>query len=307
MGKRVAEYQAGYKENEIKMKRRIIKSQADYEKYADFDGVFIIKSEDQIVLRGNSHITIGGDSYVELTDTSQATLLDTSHALLRDASHAKLKDNSYATLRDASYATLNGNSHAVLLDRTYALLFDNAYAELRNSSWAFLWGASHAMLRDSSYAELRGSSYATALDNSFVLVYEKNAVCLFGNALSEEYVYPVYDKSILDTLAEKTEDGIILYKSVNPITDCDFFSGKVHYEIGKTVECPDWSDDPKIECGNGLHLCFSAFDAHCFKPGKILRCVVKPEDIAVHPYDISKVRCKKVKPIAVVDISGREL
>ena len=87
---------------------------------------------------------------------------------------------------------------------------------------------------------------------------------------------------------------IILFKSVNPETNCDFYTGRIKYE--GTVECPDWNPDPEIQCGHGLHLSATPKDALDYNPnGKILKCKVNIKDIVIYPYDISKVRCQKVQ------------
>ena len=94
---------------------------------------------------------------------------------------------------------------------------------------------------------------------------------------------------------QTTKDSIILYKSVNPETLCDFHTGKIKYEIGKVVECFDFNPDKEIECGQGLHLSPTPEMALSYNKGKVLKCEVKKKDIAVYPYNITKVRCKKVK------------
>ena len=86
--------------------------------------------------------------------------------------------------------------------------------------------------------------------------------------------------------------GIILFKSVNPKTRCDYHTGKIKYE-GEVV-CPDWKDDDKQQCGNGLHLSPSADEALIYHQGLVLRCEVAFDDFVVYSEDITKVRCKKV-------------
>jgi len=91
-----------------------------------------------------------------------------------------------------------------------------------------------------------------------------------------------------------TKAGFItLYKSVNPKTNCDFYTGKIKYK--GTVGCPDWNPDENIQCGNGLHLSATPEDALRYNKGKIIKCRVNIKDIVFYPYDISKVRCKEVK------------
>ena len=98
---------------------------------------------------------------------------------------------------------------------------------------------------------------------------------------------------------ETSNEKLLLYKFVQ--TDfTDFYSGKIKYEVGTTVECPDWDDDINIECGGGLHLSSSVASCRMFDSssnGHVLKCEVAPIDILVHPKPIflQKVRCRKVK------------
>ena len=107
----------------------------------------------------------------------------------------------------------------------------------------------------------------------------------------------VYDEE--DFVAEYANqvDGqsIILYKSVNPETLCDFYTGKIKYE--GVVTCPDWNPDKNIQCGNGLHLSPTPEMALNYNNGKVLKCKVALKDIVVYATDISKVRCHKVTVI----------
>jgi hypothetical protein len=89
------------------------------------------------------------------------------------------------------------------------------------------------------------------------------------------------------------KDGYVaLYKSVNPETGCDFYTGKIKYQ--GTVICPDWNPNSKIECGEGLHLSPSPELALSYNQGKLLACKVHKNDFVVYPHNITKVRCKKV-------------
>ena len=80
---------------------------------------------------------------------------------------------------------------------------------------------------------------------------------------------------------------------MNPTNRCDFWSNTIKYE--NTVVCPDWNSDNNIECGNGLHLSPSPSLALGYNEGLVLECEVDLDDMVVYKYDISKVRCRKVK------------
>ena len=104
----------------------------------------------------------------------------------------------------------------------------------------------------------------------------------------------LYDKVSFIDICEKTKNGIILYKSVNPTTNCDFYTGKIKYEVGKSIVCPDWVSDKTLQCGHGLHLSPSPELAKSYNDGKILKCEVTHKDFVVFASDATKVRCKKV-------------
>ena len=107
-------------------------------------------------------------------------------------------------------------------------------------------------------------------------------------------------KSFLDIYKDNMidENNIILYKSVNPNTLCDFYTGEIKYE--GVVICPDWDDDENRECGGGLHLSPTPEETLYYNKGKVLKCKVHVDDIVVHPYHINKVRCKKIEVLEEV-------
>ena len=256
------------------MKSLEIHSQEEYEANQDFDGILVIKCQG-IVLRGNAS------------------------AVLRGNAHAVLRGNASAVLWGNASAVLWGNAHAVLRGNASAVLRDNASAVLR--------GNASAELRDNASAVLRDNASAIALDNAFALLFDKAKAKKLMNATVKKYKEPVYDAKIFSAVAEHQGKMLILYKSVDPETLCDFRTGKIKYAIGTDVECPDWDPDPERECGGGLHLSHTAMKTQEFSKGKILKCLVDPNDIVVYRGSIEKVRCRKVRPIAVVDIHGREV
>ena len=111
-------------------------------------------------------------------------------------------------------------------------------------------------------------------------------------------------KSFMRAFRLTEKDGTIrLYKIVQ--NDCtDFWSGKIKYQ-GHVV-CPDWYPGTELECGSGLHLSATVRNARAYQSGgKILLCEVRLEDIAVYPYNISKVRCRAVTVIGECDEKGK--
>ena len=86
----------------------------------------------------------------------------------------------------------------------------------------------------------------------------------------------------------------MLYKSVQD-DHTDFYTGKIKYE--GTVECPDWDPDCNRKCGGGLHLSPIPEAALRYNQGKVLKCLVHPDNLVVYATDISKVRCRLVEVV----------
>ena len=95
-------------------------------------------------------------------------------------------------------------------------------------------------------------------------------------------------------------DSVILYKTVNKETGCDFRTNSLKYE--GTVICPDFDSSKDRECGGGLHLCATPEGAINFANGayKLLKCRVKLKDIVVYGKSIEKVRCRQVEVLGEV-------
>jgi hypothetical protein len=176
-----------------------------------------------------------------------------------------------------------------------------------------------------------GNSTVTAYDNSTVTAYDNSTVRACGNSTVTAYGNAVtvdafmlcvvimigcickirkksksatiirnkvaeYKKSDFVDIFGTDKDGFLtLYKSVNPDTGCDFFSGKIKYE--GTVKPEKWNPDPKVQCGDGLHLSPLPDMALRYNQGKLLICKVHKSDFVVYAHDITKVRCKKVTVI----------
>jgi len=202
---------------------------------------------------------------------------------------------------------LRENASAVLWENASAVLRENASAELRGNARAELRENARAELRENASAVLRENASADAFDNSAALMFGDNAVRCFANATKKQWVEPSYDRSILDIIPEREGGKLVLYKCVNPETQCDFHSGKINYKQGEVVECPDWDPDPERQCGGGLHLCLSAAATRNFNQGLILKCLVDPDDVVIFPGNVEKVRCRRVLPVATVDSFGRIL
>ena len=104
---------------------------------------------------------------------------------------------------------------------------------------------------------------------------------------------PVTNKMLCESLL-KRKNLIIFYKSVNPDTLCDFYTGRIKYELGKEITCPDWDSSTNRECGGGLHVSPTPHDALKYNQGKILCVGVALNDFVIFQGNLSKVRAKKV-------------
>ena len=146
-----------------------------------------------------------------------------------------------------------------------------------------------------------------AKNNSIIICYAMPKISEKDKTIkivkTKEYKTKFSIKYFIDKYdVEKAGKYIILYKSVNPETYCDFRTGQIKYEIGKTIICPDWDENFTGECGYGLHLSPTPFMALKFNGGKVLKCKVKISDCMTveNPQYPTKVRCKQVEVLEEV-------
>ena len=180
-----------------------------------------------------------------------------------------------------------------------AILWENSSAILRKNSSAELWGFSSAILRENSMVKIYSDyvNLKSVLQESVVIVRDCKPKLPKGiKHLIRTKTAQTTKREFLQIYKEQVQGGkITLYKSVNSDDNCDFYSGKIKYEVGKIVTCPDWNPDKNIECGGGLHLSPTPREALGYNQGKVLKCEVDIKDFVVYPSNITKVRCKKVK------------
>lgn len=174
---------------------------------------------------------------------------------------------------------------------------ENSRVVARENSCVVAWENSSVVARENSRVE--------AWDNSSILLRDNSTARTYMNATAKMWIKPKYDKKNLLEAAEKENGFLILYKSVNPKTDCDFYTGSIKYELNQDIICPDFDPDKSRECGGGLHLCIYPSTTQLLNEGKILKCLVDPKDVIVFKDSIGKVRCRKVRPVAVVDSTGK--
>ncbi len=198
--------------------------------------------------------------------------------------------------------------------------------EIRSTEKIYIkqaWGNSSVVARENSSVEAWGNSSVVAWGNSSVVAQDFSMIAVLSSTVvikklldwsvaslrgvkvkivkkhktatviktPESIVFT--KKSFVDRCEKNDKESIILYKSVNPQTKCDFQTGTIKYE-GK-VNCPDWDPNPERECGGGLHLSPTKGAALSYHKGKLLKCKVKLKDFVVYSGNGTKVRCKQVE------------
>ncbi len=315
------------------MKTLEIHNQEDYDANKDFDGILIIKAGLVEVLgnatvwaSGNATVWASGNATVRAWDN--ATVGALGNATVRALGNATVRASGNATVEALGNATVEASDNATVWawDDATARASGNATVWASGNATVWAWDSAtvealgnatvrasdNATVRASDNATVRASGNATvrAWDNASILTLDHNQVRCLMNATSKEYIEPKYNHELLEAIADHDGTDLVLYKSVNPKTGCDFKTGKIQYKIGTVVECPDWDPDPGRECGGGLYLSLSAQRTQNFNVGKIgeiLKCLVRPEDVIIYESNIDKVRCRAVRPICVVDAHGRPI
>jgi hypothetical protein len=194
--------------------------------------------------------------------------------------------------------------------------YGNSTVEAYDNSMVKAWDNSTVKAWDNSTVEAYDNSMVKAYDNSTVKAYgystvvghhasviicmlhdNPDAITVHDDAreiITKQWLHTV--ESFIDCYMQNVQnDGrILLYKSVKEDLT-DFFSGRIKYE--GIVRCPDWDPNPNRECGGGLHLSPTPELALWHNEGKILQCLVRPDDFVVYPTNIKKVRCREVEVI----------
>jgi hypothetical protein len=308
----------------------------------EFDGVIVIKNtieiisvvareNSRVVAWGNSSVEARGNSSVEARENSRVVAWGNSSVEARENSRVVAWGNSRVVARGNSSVEAWGNSRVEARGNSSVVAWENSSVEAWGNSSVEAWRNSSVVAWENSSVEAWGNSSVEAWGNSSVEAWRNSSVvawenshgkafdnsrillCGTGkwekymNAVLQKYVEPLYTKKLFLEIAEKKKDKVVLYKSVNPDTLRDFYTGTIEYTIGSVVECPDFDPNEDRECGGGLHLSYTARKTQDFNQGKILKCLVDPEDIVVYEKSIEKVRCRKVLPVAVVDINGKPI
>lgn len=170
---------------------------------------------------------------------------------------------------------------------------DNSSVVARDNSSVVAWGNSSVEAWDNSTINVCSELITLTLAMCAVAIMNGMRCKLIqkGGIVIER---PKMTRELFMSGMEYEDGKVILYKSVNPDTDCDFCTGKIKYTVGTTVECSDFDPDVNRQCGGGLHLSPTKHMAMSYNNGKALKCLANPDDIVVYCDDVSKVRCRKV-------------
>jgi hypothetical protein len=244
------------------MKEIIVTTQKEMDLVGKEQGVEIVikNTKEVIFIYGNSTVRAYGNSTVRAYDNSTVRAYDNS--TVRACGNSTVRAYGNSTVR--AY----GNSTVTAYDNSTVTAYDNyvTFDAILMFAVVIMIGCICKVKRKSKTAHI----IKTKIKNQYT---KKDFIDLYGNGGKE----------------------ITLYKSVNPNNSCDFYSGKIQYT--GTVECPDWDNDQNKQCGNGLHLSPLPEMALKYNEGKLLVCKANIKDFVVYPYDITKVRCKKVTVI----------
>ena len=317
------------------MEKIEVHSQKEFDDVSkEFDGVIVIKNTIEIIsvvarenssveawgncrveAWGNSSVVAWGNSRVEARENSHVEAWENSSVEARENSHVEAWENSSVVAwehssveaRENSRVVARENSRVVARENSHVEAWENSSVEARENSHVEAWENSSVEAWGNSSVVARENSHGKAFDNSRILLCGTGKWEKYMNAVLQKYIEPLYTKKLFLEIAEKKKDKVVLYKSVNPDTLRDFYTGTIEYTIGSVVECPDFDPNEDRECGGGIHLSYTARKTQDFNQGKILKCLVDPEDIVVYEKSIEKVRCRKVLPVAVVDINGKPI
>jgi hypothetical protein len=302
----------------------------------DLEGVYKSFSNAEVYVRGSATINYVGDSatinyvgdsaminYVgdsatikDVRDSATINYVGDSATINYVRDSATIKDvRGSATIKDVGgSATINyvGGSATIKDVRDSATIKDvgdSATINYVRDSATINYVGDSATIKDvrmnavifhvwSEYAVIESlKDYATVIcvgDKCTIKKRAKTATVIVNPRV--EYDIDIFADIHKESLVGKSK--IILYKSVNPETLCDFYTGTIKYK--GTVTCPDFDPSPERECGGGLHLSPTPELAMSFNQGKVLKCEVALKDIVVYGRNIDKVRCRKVKVVGEV-------
>jgi hypothetical protein len=262
----------------------IVKSQAEFDQLSagldesinividSLERIYVSKKQSHrlIEVRGKSKVVAWGKARLVAKDQSEVFAWGFSQVKALGSSKVEAKDNAVVLAKENSQIFGSGHSKVSAFDCSHVTACDQAELKMHSSD--------SKVLKLLDWARILGTNQ------------EDFSECLSRQKKNER---PKYSRDSFFSRCETEGDSVILYKSVNPETLCDFHSGKIKYQ--GVIECEDWVDDEQIEAGHGFHLSPTPGDALYYRFGKLLRCRVRKEDINVFPNDITKVRCRRVE------------
>jgi hypothetical protein len=232
------------------------------------------RGNNSIIARGKSLVAARGDSSVIAWEKSSIVAWQNSSVVARGNSSVEARENSFIVAEE--------NSSVVA--------WENSFIEARENSSVVAQGNSTVRLFN-QIKKLTLKKFAVAISVGF------EARCDFKAETARLISQPVAMYSKEDFLAIHAKniqpDGRVLFYKVTQHDDTDYFTTKIIYK--GIVTCPDWDPDCNRQCGGGLHLSPTKNGALSYHSGKVKKCLVRLEDFVVHPYDISKVRCREVE------------
>jgi co-chaperonin GroES (HSP10) len=198
------------------------------------------------------------------------------------------------------------NSSVVAWENSSVVAWENSSVVARENSSVVARGNSSVEARENSSVVALGNSFVRSFGQTVKVKAKNNSVVIFQDCdgtleEKDDTATILRQKTWIHTKEDflgiykdrGPNGGVILYKSVEPETKCDFFTGKIKYD--GLVECPDWDADWQDACGKGLHLSPTPMLAKSYNQGFVLKCEVLPEDFVVYGKDITKVRCRRVR------------
>lgn len=209
-----------------------------------------------------------------------------------------------------------GNSSVAACGNSSVAAWDNSSVEA--------WDNSSVEARGNSSVEALGNSTVMALRNSTVMALENSRVTAGGNAQvldaarrgniqTSGNARVVCNPSTIQEWADyngvEIKDGKIrLYKAVHGIDGkyVSDYDENFTYSIGKTVESNGFDEDPKEDCGKGIHLFalpWAAWYGRTWDDLVLLELEVEASEIVVPLFDTVKVRAPRAKVIREVPLN----
>lgn len=163
-----------------------------------------------------------------------------------------------------------------------------------------------------------GSSVSHEIVNEIVEMFERkepveNLLKFYENLLaaSDDFIYKNLWKLIKHTGVEINEEGnVVCYKIVKE-DYTDVYTGKISNAVGTIVSMrrADVNNNHQTTCSHGLHVCAldylksSSYGNFNIKEGRIVKCVVRPQDFVSIPPDYNFTKARTCRYEVVEDVT----